>query len=128
MRHPLHPAVRDSEPLVARLLASYDPATGAVTGPEALPHCPNCGGEVGINVRVGPEFVDAPHLPAGRRLPHARLVRINPADLADRALPGPADAQHLLDALTVAQPAPEITVAPRASRRRTRQRPWRSAT
>jgi hypothetical protein len=37
-----------------------------VTGP--LPSCPNCGGEVEINVRIGPEFVDAAYLPAGRRL------------------------------------------------------------
>ncbi|MFM9698392.1 SIR2 family NAD-dependent protein deacylase [Streptomyces europaeiscabiei] len=63
---PCTPATFDSRPLVAQLLAAYDPATGAVTGP--LPSCPNCGGEVEINVRIGPEFVDAPYLPAGRRL------------------------------------------------------------
>ncbi|MEV5778494.1 hypothetical protein AB0L49_46085 [Streptomyces antimycoticus] len=44
------------------------PATGAVTDPSALPRCPNCGGEVEINVRIGPDFVDTPYLPAGRRL------------------------------------------------------------
>ncbi|MDW6059367.1 hypothetical protein SAZ11_16740 [Streptomyces sp. FXJ1.4098] len=65
---PCAPAVWDSEPLVARLLAAYDPDTGAVTDPDALPRCPNCGGEVEINVRVGPEFIDSPYLPAGRRL------------------------------------------------------------
>ncbi|GAA3865455.1 hypothetical protein GCM10023084_18230 [Streptomyces lacrimifluminis] len=63
---PCTPTTYDSRPLVEQLLATYDPATGAVTGP--LPSCPNCGGEVEINVRIGPEFVDAPHLPAGRRL------------------------------------------------------------
>ncbi|MFD7878098.1 NAD-dependent protein deacetylase of SIR2 family [Streptomyces sp. NPDC059766] len=156
---PCTPAVWDSEPLVARLLAAYDPATGAVTDPGALPRCPNCGGEVQINVRIGPEFVDAPYLPAyrglqnwlgtapsgirllilefgagfntpgvirwpgehlTRRLPGARLVRINPthpetpADLADRALPVSADARQLLDALTASPPAPEPAVASRA--------------
>ncbi|MEV0936902.1 NAD-dependent protein deacetylase of SIR2 family [Streptomyces phaeochromogenes] len=58
----------DSHPLVERLLTSYDPATGAITDPAALPHCPNCGEDVEINVRIGPEFVDEPYLPAGNRL------------------------------------------------------------
>ncbi|MFE2423782.1 NAD-dependent protein deacetylase of SIR2 family [Streptomyces hokutonensis] len=63
---PCTTATWDTHPLVAQLLAAYDPTTGAVTGP--LPSCPNCGGEVEINVRIGPEFVDDPYLPAGRRL------------------------------------------------------------
>ncbi|MDF3141363.1 MULTISPECIES: NAD-dependent protein deacetylase of SIR2 family [unclassified Streptomyces] len=67
---PCTPTTWDSRPLVERLLAAYDPATGAVMDPSALPRCPNCGGEVEINVRTGPEFVDAPYLPAGRRLQH----------------------------------------------------------
>lgn len=65
---PCTPTTWDSKPLVAQLLAAYDPATGAVTEPDALPCCPNCGGDVQINVRIGPEFIDAPYLPAGRRL------------------------------------------------------------
>ncbi|MFJ8942599.1 hypothetical protein ACIRG4_04835 [Streptomyces sp. NPDC102395] len=122
-------------------------AVGAVTPP--LPGCPNCG-EIAINVRIGPEFVDAPHLPAGRRLqdrlgtspaetcllilkfsagfhspgvirwpgehltrriPHARLVRVNPthpeipAGLAGRTSSVPVGAGHLLDALAVPHPA-----------------------
>jgi NAD-dependent SIR2 family protein deacetylase len=153
---PCTPTTWDSKPLVAQLLAACDPATGAVTDPAALPRCPNCGGEIEINVRVGPEFVDTPYLPAGRRLqdwlgtapadtrllvlefgagfntpgvirwpgehlvrhfPQARLVRVNPthphtpADLADRALPVPADAHHLLDTLTVPRSAADSTVA-----------------
>ncbi|MER6788477.1 NAD-dependent protein deacetylase of SIR2 family [Streptomyces sp. NPDC000658] len=75
---PCAPTTRDSRPLVARLLAAYDPDSGAVTDPGALPRCPDCGGEVEINVRVGPEFVDAPHLPAGRRL--RRWLGTAPAD------------------------------------------------
>ncbi|MGW5690898.1 NAD-dependent protein deacetylase of SIR2 family [Streptomyces asiaticus] len=58
----------DTEPLVAQLLAAYDPHTGAITVPAALPRCPHCGGDVEINLRIGPEFVDAPYLPAGRHL------------------------------------------------------------
>jgi NAD-dependent SIR2 family protein deacetylase len=65
---PCTPETWDSRPLVERLLAAYDPATGAVTDSRALPHCPNCGGEVEINVRVGPEFIDALYRPAGARL------------------------------------------------------------
>ncbi|WP_329460839.1 hypothetical protein [Streptomyces sp. NBC_01431] len=55
-----------------------------------------------------------PHPP----LPHAHLVRVNPthpqppADLVDRALPIPADAEHLLDALDAPHPAPDPTVIP----------------
>ncbi|MFF7953384.1 SIR2 family NAD-dependent protein deacylase [Streptomyces griseorubiginosus] len=58
----------DSRPLVTDLLAAYDPATGAVTDPAVLPHCPNCGEDVEINVRIGPEFIDDPYLPAGQHL------------------------------------------------------------
>ncbi|MGW7207549.1 NAD-dependent protein deacetylase of SIR2 family [Streptomyces sp. NPDC054837] len=65
---PCTPTTWDSKPLVDRLLSAYDPDTGVVTDPDALPTCPNCGGEVEINVRIGPEFIDAPYLPAARRL------------------------------------------------------------
>ncbi|MEV3854371.1 NAD-dependent protein deacetylase of SIR2 family [Streptomyces sp. NPDC050095] len=65
---PCTPTTWDSKPLVDRLLTSYDPASGAITDPVTLPTCPNCGGNVEINVRIGPEFIDTPYLPAGRRL------------------------------------------------------------
>ncbi|TXC99795.1 NAD-dependent protein deacetylase of SIR2 family [Streptomyces sp. ISID311] len=58
----------DTQPLIERLLSAYDSHTGAVTDPATLPRCPNCGGDVEINIRIGPEFVDAPYLPAGHRL------------------------------------------------------------
>ncbi|MEU8762849.1 NAD-dependent protein deacetylase of SIR2 family [Streptomyces sp. NPDC048659] len=72
----------NSRPLVDRLLAAYDPATGAVTDPGALPRCPNCGGAVEINVRIGPQFVETPYLPElnglqdwlGATPPDARLL------------------------------------------------------
>lgn len=56
------------KPVLDRLLTAYDPALGAITVPEALPVCPNCGGEVFPLVRVGPEFIDEPFMPAGDRL------------------------------------------------------------
>ncbi|MGW0816970.1 NAD-dependent protein deacetylase of SIR2 family [Streptomyces viridiviolaceus] len=147
----------DTQPLIECLLAAYDPHTGAVTDPAALPRCPNCGGDVKINIRIGPEFVDAPYLPAGRRLqdwlnaadietrllilelgagfntpgvirhpgerlirafPHARLIRVNPtrpevpAGLSDRALPLPADAGQLLNALIPSPCGPVPSHAP----------------
>ncbi|MBR7838233.1 hypothetical protein KDL01_33485 [Actinospica durhamensis] len=58
----------DTGPLVDRLLAAYDPETGAITDPDALPTCPNCGGGVQINVRIGREFVDDPYIAAGQSL------------------------------------------------------------
>ncbi|AVV42770.1 NAD-dependent protein deacetylase of SIR2 family [Streptomyces sp. ID05-04B] len=57
-----------SKPFLDTILAAYDRDTGRVTDSRALPRCPNCGGEVFPNVRVGPEFVDRAYLPAGRRL------------------------------------------------------------
>ncbi|MFJ8940415.1 NAD-dependent protein deacetylase of SIR2 family [Streptomyces sp. NPDC102365] len=65
---PCTSATWDSKPLVDRLLSAYDRDTGIVTDPDALPRCPNCDGRVEINVRIGPEFVDDPYLPTGRRL------------------------------------------------------------
>ncbi|MCS7479376.1 hypothetical protein ACFFQW_24965 [Umezawaea endophytica] len=67
-----------SEPVVRAALAAYDPVTGEVTDPSAVPACPNCGGEVFLNVRKGPEFVQDPHLPTGRAL--ARWLEATPAE------------------------------------------------
>ncbi|MFE7272582.1 NAD-dependent protein deacetylase of SIR2 family [Streptomyces sp. NPDC057623] len=72
----------DSRPLVETLLAAYDPATGEITDPAVLPHCPNCGEDVEINVRIGPEFIDDPYLPAGARLQEW----LNAAEPASRLL------------------------------------------
>ncbi|MER6169853.1 hypothetical protein [Streptosporangium sp. NPDC001681] len=65
------PCARDtwpSKPIIDAALAAYDPATGRVTDPAAIPACPNCGGEVFLNVHKGPEYIPDPYLPAGRRL------------------------------------------------------------
>ncbi|MFI5933572.1 NAD-dependent protein deacetylase of SIR2 family [Actinoplanes sp. NPDC051494] len=57
-----------SRPIIDAALAAYDPSTGRVTDPAAIPSCPNCGGEVFLNVHKGPEYIVDPYLPAGRRL------------------------------------------------------------
>ncbi|MFI1990929.1 NAD-dependent protein deacetylase of SIR2 family [Actinoplanes sp. NPDC020271] len=58
----------DSEPIVEAALDAYDPESGQVTDPAAIPACPRCGGEVFLNVRKGPEFIVDPYLPTGRRM------------------------------------------------------------
>ena len=129
-RAPCQRVVWSSRPDVDRLLAGTDPATQEIADRALIPRCPQCGGDVFLNVRAGSWFVDAPYLPAlqdlGRwvrsvgdertlvldigsgfntpsvvrwpmeravaHLPHARLVRVNPAhpevpsELGDRAL------------------------------------------
>ncbi|MEU1510768.1 NAD-dependent protein deacetylase of SIR2 family [Streptomyces sp. NPDC005811] len=67
-----------SRPFLDTILAAYDRETGRVSDPRALPRCPRCGADVFPNVRVGPEFVDDPYLPAGRRL--VRWLDEAPAD------------------------------------------------
>ena len=65
------PCTRDtwpSKPIVDAALAAYDPATGQVTDPYAIPACPSCGGEVFLNVHKGREFVADPYLSTGVRL------------------------------------------------------------
>jgi NAD-dependent SIR2 family protein deacetylase len=57
-----------SKPIVNTALAAYDPNTGQVTEPAAIPACPNCGGPVFLNVHKGPEYLADPYLPTGRRL------------------------------------------------------------
>ncbi|WP_245606463.1 hypothetical protein [Streptomyces himastatinicus] len=65
-----------------------------------------------------PGVIRRPGEHLARHFPAARLVRVNPdrpetpADLADRALPVPVGADHLLDVLTAPHPAPDPTVTP----------------
>jgi len=75
------PCTRDtwpSRPIVDRALAAYDAATGKVTDPDAIPACPNCGGDVFLNVHKGPEYIVDPYLPTGLRL--QTWLRDAPAD------------------------------------------------
>lgn len=51
-----------SREIIEQALAATDPRTGEVTDPAAVPTCPRCGGEVFLNVRKGPEFVEDPHM------------------------------------------------------------------
>jgi NAD-dependent SIR2 family protein deacetylase len=56
-----------SRPIITRALAAYDPHSGMVVDDTAIPACPNCGGPVFLNVRKGPEFVEAPYQAAYAR-------------------------------------------------------------
>ncbi|MFF7331810.1 NAD-dependent protein deacetylase of SIR2 family [Streptomyces sp. NPDC008150] len=60
--------VWDFTPVMERLLASVDPDTGAVTDPAAIPHCPRCGADVFLNVRLDASFIDDHFSPTGERL------------------------------------------------------------
>ncbi|AGL14584.1 hypothetical protein [Actinoplanes sp. N902-109] len=59
-----------SKAIIDTVLTAYDPGTGRITDPAAIPACPNCGGPVFLNVHKGPEYIADPYLPAGRRLQH----------------------------------------------------------
>ncbi|CAO5179027.1 Deacetylase sirtuin-type domain-containing protein [Frankia sp. AiPs1] len=67
-----------SEAMIRAACAVYDPATGQVVDPNAIPACPHCGGEVFLNVRKGPEYIGDPHLPTGRRL--QQWINAGPVD------------------------------------------------
>ena len=51
--------VWEFEPMAAKLIAATDPATGAVADPAVLPHCPHCGEDVQLNVRLNEAFIGA---------------------------------------------------------------------
>lgn len=53
--------VWDSEPIIKTLLKNMDPTTQTITNPDVIPHCPNCGGEVFLNVRIDQYFVESPY-------------------------------------------------------------------
>jgi NAD-dependent SIR2 family protein deacetylase len=52
-----------SKPVIDTALAAYNPSTGTVTSPAAIPRCPRCGGEVFLNVHKGPEYIADPYQP-----------------------------------------------------------------
>ena len=56
-----------SRPIVERLLAARDPESEEVTDRSALPACPDCGGEVFLNVRLNGAFVEAPYVEQAER-------------------------------------------------------------
>lgn len=55
------------KPIIDRILPTVDPATQEVTDPGVIPSCPNCGGEVMMNVRAGYWFIEEPYQEQGRR-------------------------------------------------------------
>lgn len=57
-----------SRPILERIVAAIDPATGEVADPSVIPACPHCGGDVFLNVRESADFVEAPHREGARRL------------------------------------------------------------
>ncbi|SEC37553.1 NAD-dependent protein deacetylase, SIR2 family [Streptomyces sp. 3213] len=60
--------VWDFEPVAEKLVAATDPTTGTVIERTVVPDCPNCGGEVQLNVRVNGAFIEDHYLPTGRAL------------------------------------------------------------
>lgn len=50
-----------SEPVIKSLLQKTDPVTQTITDPDVIPCCPNCGGEVFLNVRIDQYFVESPY-------------------------------------------------------------------
>ena len=58
---PCSNATWESKPILERILPEIDPETQEVVDHEVLPRCPNCGGDVMLNVRGGDWFVDEPY-------------------------------------------------------------------
>lgn len=66
----LTPCTREvwpSEPIIRAALDAYDPGTGKVA-PEAIPTCPNCGGQVFLNVYAGAWYINDHFQPGLGRL------------------------------------------------------------
>jgi NAD-dependent SIR2 family protein deacetylase len=62
----LRPCTTDvwpSRPVLERAMTAFDPETQEVTDPACIPRCIRCGGEVFMNVRGGPWFVEEPYQP-----------------------------------------------------------------
>lgn len=55
------PVVYESRAVIRRLMQCIDPATQTVSDPDAIPHCPNCGGDMFLNVRLDGFFIDTPY-------------------------------------------------------------------
>ncbi len=57
-----------SRPILERILPEIDPETQEVVNTEVLPRCPNCGGDVMLNVRGGDWFVGEPYVDQAEKL------------------------------------------------------------
>ena len=56
-----------TKPIIERILPAINPETQEVTDPGVLPHCPNCGGDVMVNVRGGHWFLEDPYVKQSER-------------------------------------------------------------
>lgn len=59
---PCSEATWESKPILERILPEIDPQTQEVVNNDVLPRCPNCGGDVMLNVRGGNWFIEEPYL------------------------------------------------------------------
>lgn len=66
-RLPCTRAVWEWKPELDAIVAATDPATQR-TDPDLVPRCPNCGGEVFLNVRIDASFIGDHFQPAAERL------------------------------------------------------------
>lgn len=67
-RTPCRKQVWPSEPDVKRALEHIDPDAFEIVDVAAIPRCPNCGGEVFLNVRLDGGFVEQPYQAQAERL------------------------------------------------------------
>ncbi|MCT4613739.1 MAG: hypothetical protein N4A49_02560 [Marinifilaceae bacterium] len=60
--------VWDALPLVDKMVENIDPETQFLTDESLIPKCPNCGGEIYMNVRSGAFYIDDPYEQEKERL------------------------------------------------------------
>jgi NAD-dependent SIR2 family protein deacetylase len=64
---PCTTATWPAKPILDRIIPTVDPATQEITDPMVIPRCPNCGGDVMLNVRAGHWFLEEPYREQARR-------------------------------------------------------------
>ena len=60
--------VWDAREQIREMAANVDPETQFLTNEDLIPRCPNCGGEVYMNVRSGGFFIDDPYQQGAKNL------------------------------------------------------------
>ena len=66
-RRPCTQQVWEFEPVMRSLLANQIPITGEVPDAATHPRCPNCGGQVFLNVRIDAGMVETPYVEQSKR-------------------------------------------------------------
>ncbi|HEX2988166.1 MAG TPA: NAD-dependent protein deacetylase of SIR2 family [Chloroflexota bacterium] len=69
-RKPCTRRVWPFRPIMDQILPAIDPYSFRVRDSAVLPRCPDCGGEVFLNVRVDGSFIDDPYVEQYHRLSH----------------------------------------------------------